>query len=271
MNTELLMKNGNFGSAGPQLDKLLFFALLLGTFNLKAQLNYYGYMNYKVISSKECIEYLELHNKSLQDFSKNYHIPSGKGVVYEMFNGEIVLFHPRGKGEYPGFIFANYETFEQCCDADFFPIGEEHMTWLEAHANQMLGFLKDDKFYLEPLTEILKVSTPLRTTAECEDVYERLVNYITNRKNSLVTKQSLVYCYALAICKFLIEEKKYRWSLKKDYEVYNPFYYPEISNEDDRNVDVISKLYIAIGDKHKVSFRDFYWYVTRIPTNIKID
>src|SRR6218665_1121780 len=114
------MEHGNSGLAGQLLGNFLL--LLFLCYNLEAQQKNYNNMEYRIISSKEGMDYLENNNKSLQDFSIEYFIPSHKGVIYELSNGELVLIHPRGKGEYPGFIFSNYEAFKQCCDADFFPI-----------------------------------------------------------------------------------------------------------------------------------------------------
>lgn len=263
------MENGNLGLAGRLLGSVLL--LLFFCYNLKAQQKDYNNMDYKLITSKEGMEYLEHSNKSLQDFSADYFIPSNKGVIYELSNGEIVLIHPKGKGEYPGFIFSNYEAFRKCCEADFFPIEEKDMTWLEAHATQMQGFLKDDSFYLQPLAETLKIDTPFKSAKDCEAAYKKLVSYISSKKNLYEVKQALVHCYALSVSKFLIEEKGYRWELKKNYEVYNPYYYPEISDNEKERIDVISKLYIAVGDRHKALFRDFYWYVTGISVMEKFD
>jgi len=228
-------------------------------------------MEYTLISSKEGIKYLEQNHKSLQDFSTDYSIPSNMGVIYQMLNGEIVLIHPMGKGDYPGFIFSNYEAFRKCCEADFFPIGEKDMTWLESHASEMQGFLKDDSFYLQPLMDVLEMDVPFKSTKDCETAYKKLISFIGNKKNHYDIQQAVVHCYALAVSKFLIEQKGYSWELKKKYEVYNPYYYPEISNDEKKNVDVISKTYIAIGDKHKVPFRDFYWYITGIPIQAEIE
>jgi hypothetical protein len=227
-------------------------------------------MNYKTISSKEGLEYLEKSNKSLQDVSE-YSIPSQYGVVYQMSNGEIVLINPKGKGDYPGFVFDNYEAFIQCCDADFFPIEEEYMTWLERHANQMKEFLKDDRFYLQPLAELLKINDPFKSVKDCELAYGKLVIYITNKKNSYNNKQASMHCYAAAVSKFLIEEKGYRWTLKKGYEIYNPYYYPQLHNDSDDYINVFSKIYVAIGGQYKASFREFYWYVTGIPIHVNIN
>ena len=122
-----------------------------------------------------------------------------------MSNGEIVLIHPQGKGEYPGFIFSNYEVFKKCCDSDFFPIEKKYMTWLELHARHMLGFLKDDRFYSQPLAETLNVNVPFKSAKDCETAYEKLVSYISSKKNPYDIKQAVIHCYALAVSKFLIE------------------------------------------------------------------
>ncbi|MEZ2442780.1 hypothetical protein AB6805_13745 [Chitinophaga sp. RCC_12] len=85
-------------------------------------------MAYKLITSKEGLKYLENNKKHLQDFSRKLHIPSGYSTIYEMNNGEILLFNPSSGDEYPGFIFDGYQSFKKCYDADFFPIPEKNMT-----------------------------------------------------------------------------------------------------------------------------------------------
>lgn len=230
-------------------------------------------MSYKLISSKEGLEYIEKNGMTFKDYSLKDSIPSHMGVVYNLRNGEVILLHPNpfGKPEYPGFIFTNIDEFNKCCEADFFPIAEKDMTWLEAHAKQMQAFSKNDSFFLEPLREHLKVEVPFKSGTECELVYNKLITYIKKKNNPYERKQELVNCYALAVSKFLIEEKGFKWNLGKNYEVFNPYYYPEISNSEKENVNVISKLYIAVGGRQKIKFRDFYWYVTGIPIHVEID
>ena len=264
------MATGSLGSAGDRLAGRLLYFLLLFPLYLKAQSNNKS-MGYKLISSKQGIEYLEENNKLAQDFSRDYSIPSHYGMIYQLSNGEILLIYPKGKGEYPGFIFDDYKSFKKCCDADFFPIEEKNMTWLEAHANQMKSYLKNDNFYLGPLEEALKINIPFKNARECEIGYEELISFIGSKRNSYEDKTKVIHCYALAVTKFLIEERGFSWEMKKNYEVYNPYYFPEISNNKIKHVDVIAKIYIAVGDKAKVSFRDFYWYVTGIPIHVDID
>ncbi|MEZ2442778.1 hypothetical protein AB6805_13735 [Chitinophaga sp. RCC_12] len=228
-------------------------------------------MTHKLITSREGLEYLERSKKPLQDFSRRLQIPSGYGTIYELPNEQILLFNPSSGSEYPGFIFYGYSPFKECCDADFFPIPEKDMTWLEAHARQMLSYLKNDSFYLNPLSEKLGISIPIKTENECEAAYDKLVKYSSSPKKSGPDKIEIAHCYSLAVTKFLIEEKNFKWELRRMYQVYNPYYYPVVSNEEKKNVDVVSKLSIAVGKRNKIPFRDFYWYITGLSINTKIE
>ncbi|MEZ2442781.1 hypothetical protein AB6805_13750 [Chitinophaga sp. RCC_12] len=142
---------------------------------------------------------------------------------------------------------------------------------LKARANQMRNFLNDDSFYLNPLSEKLGITELVKDVTECEIAYSKLIKYISCMKNDYSDKTELVHCYALTVDKFLIEQKGFQWTLKKKYEPYNPYYYPEISNDKVQDIDVISNLFMAVGNKRKASFREFYWHITGIPVDENID
>jgi len=228
-------------------------------------------MNYRLITSKEGMDYLDSLHKSPQDFSATYRLKSNYGVIYELENGELLLIHPIGIGQYPGFLFSNVSEFLKYRDADFFPIGTENMTWLESNADNVANFTIQDDFFLNPLREILKLKVPFSNVSECESGYNDLVSYIRKKKNPEKEKQNLANCYALAMAKFLIDKKGFSVIFRKEYEVYNPYYLPILSNEEKQNVNVVSKLYTALGSGRAVPFRDFYWYLTGTPTHVKID
>ena len=227
-------------------------------------------MDYTIINSKEALEYLEKNNKPLTEYS-SLSIPSEYGMIYELSNGEIVLMEPSNGDDYPAFIFHNYESFKKCCDADYFPIGAEHMTWLESRTDAIQGFLKDDNFYQQPLQEFLGLS-PFKDYKDCEVGYEKLLAYVKSKKNTGKEKMHLAHCYAFAITKFLIEHKNYEWKLRKSYEVYNPYYEPVVIKEGtDLEVNVITKLHIAVEGYEKSNFRTFLFFITRIPMNAELD
>lgn len=244
--------------------------LILNSFTTRAQKSNMENNNLvKIITSKQGIEYLESQNKSLKELS-DLMIPSGYGMVYELKNGEILLIHPRGDGDYPGFIFNSMEEFKKACDNDFFPIPKENMTWLEQHAKEMQNFLKEYQFYTAPLSTELKITAPFKSISECEDAYNKLTKYLKNNKKPVELRSSILHCYAIAISKFLIEEKGYNWELKKNYEVYNPYFYPVLRNRN-INADVVSHAFIALGDRYKVNFRHFFWSITGVPMNAPLD
>ena len=67
---------------------------------------------YRVLPTKDCIKYIEKSGLSLQDDNWDYSIPSGKGLVYTLPNGEFVLVPTSFEESYPGIIFDNAETFK---------------------------------------------------------------------------------------------------------------------------------------------------------------
>ncbi|HAK29636.1 MAG TPA: hypothetical protein DCO90_10460 [Sphingobacterium sp.] len=243
--------------------------LILTIFKANAQFNLMNNAPIKIITSKEGIEYLESNNKTLKDFS-DLRIPSGYGTVYELDNGEIILVHTIGEGEYPGFIFNSLKEFKESCDNDFFPIPKENMTWLEQHAIEMQDFLKEHQFYTAALNTELKITAPFKSISECEDAYDKLTKYLKNNKKPVELRSNLIHSYAIAMAKFLIEEKGYNWELKKTYEIYNPYYYPVIIYQNTKS-NVVSNAFIALGDRNKAEFRFFYWMLSGIPMNIDID
>jgi hypothetical protein len=213
---------------------------------------------YKILSTRKCIEYIETNGRDLKDNNWGYSIPSGCGIVYTLSNGEFVLIPNNLKENYPGFIFNDFDAFNQCVVNDHFPIDLNHMTWLEAEASSVKHFLADSLFYSSVIEKELKIELP-SSLEEFRLAFDRLAKYVNKKSNDRQKKLILINCYGLALSKYLIEKQKYPYELRKQYEIYNPYYTP-ILIRNAKKIDVIAQVLFALRSNSKNAFdllRDF--------------
>lgn len=115
---------------------------------------------YKVIPTRECIMYIEKFGLTIHDDS-DYRIKSTSGLVYILPNSEVVLLPTNFDLEYPGIVFKNLTIFKHYAELNFFPIGEENMTWFERYNNQIKQFREKPEFYSEAI-ETLGIKLPFK-------------------------------------------------------------------------------------------------------------
>ena len=102
---------------------------------------------YKVMSTKECLTYIENEGLTINEDNEKLSIKSQSGVIYSLPNGEIVLLPTNFDLNYPGMVFTNKAVFKSYVVQDFFPISEEKMTWLERNNNHMKNFETNHVFF----------------------------------------------------------------------------------------------------------------------------
>jgi hypothetical protein len=217
-------------------------------------------IDHKVLLTKDCIKYIEQSGLSIKDYNLDYSIPSGKGLIYTLSNGEFILMPSTFEESYPGIIFNNLESFRKYLDRDSFPIDTKYMTWLEAHSSEMKFFLDEDAFYISLLGKELKVKLPLTSVEDFETAYMKMVSYVKDISKSKTEKLAVINSYGLAVTEYLIKNKKNKWELHKQYEMYNPYYYPLLL-ENGNKIDIITNVHITIQNKGKNSFKSFCNYV----------
>jgi hypothetical protein len=198
---------------------------------------------YKVLTTKECMEYIQQNKIDLQNNNWDYSIPSGKGIIYTLPNGEFVLVPSNLMASYPGIIFKSVEIFKKFLNKDSFPIAEEDMSWLELHGSEIDSLGKRNPPAYKSISEI-------------EIAYNQLLQFIGESENSNKTKESAVYLFGLSVIDFLLHEGTYTVRLQKRYATYNHYYYPLLV-KDGIYVDLLTDLRISLQKKDKDSFNFF--------------
>ncbi len=179
--------------------------------------------HYKVTSTRECIKYIERHGLTIHDDSQ-HQIKSTSGIIYILPNNEVVLIPTNFDLEYPGIIFKDLETFKYYSALDFFPIGEDNMTWFERYNNQIKQFRTHHDFYSKTLTETLHVTLPFRDEKDIKTAFIKVQSIIgsSNKKNYSFEQANLVCSFGLGVTSYLIDNKGYKLILREGYENYNP-------------------------------------------------
>lgn len=213
--------------------------------------------SYRILPAKDCVAYVEQKGLRLDDGDWDLSIKSGKVQVCTLPNGEIVLIPLTPDETYPGIIFKDAATFAEFTNKDFFPIGEQYMTWLEANAQKVKAFQSDASIFASPLSEYLKVKVPYNNLAEAEIAYDSLLVFLKDERKSNTEKKTVVGAYGLSVMYYLLSAKSYTLSWNVKYEIYNPYNYPLLIADDGTQIDVLAKLYIAIQDRKKGSFKVF--------------
>lgn len=207
---------------------------------------------YRVMSTKECLNYLKSFGLTIHDDDMHLLIKSGKGVVYPLPNGEVLLVPTNFNKNYPGIIFKSKKEFEHCVKEDFFPIGEENMTWLERNYHQMKTFETDRDFFSIVLIEKLGLKLPFQNLDDVKTAFVK-IKEIIKRKNSIMSKdaEELVHTFGLSLICYLKDYRQFEILKLNEHENYNPYIYPMVINRDYR-IDVLSKVirYIYSDSTH---------------------
>jgi len=197
----------------------------------------------------------------MEDFNWEYSIPSNSGLVFTLSNGEFVIIPSHLKPDVPCMIISDKSQFLKFIEQDFFPIGNENMTWMELHAPEIKkfgsGFMSEDT----SINSALGIKAPFRDSEEIQSSFEKLRMYIRSTIENKKQVSAAVNAFGLAVTEYLITVKKYAWELQKRYETYNPYYYPVII-VDGKRINTISKLYIALDSHSEASYSLFSRFVS---------
>jgi hypothetical protein len=218
---------------------------------------------YKVLTSRECLQYVEQHNVKEEDFNLDYTIPSRKGLVYTMPNGEFVLVPTHIDPLYPGFIFKDKNVFKEHIQKDFFPIGKEHMTFLEAHSSEAKQILVDATPFLNILSKSIGVDSLFNNQKDLEEGYNKLYSFVHKKKNQNPGIKEIIESFGICAIEYFHKHNGYELQFDKQYEIYNPYFLP-ILIRDDRRINAITMLYIALESKSPDSFKQFIISIEKI-------
>ncbi|WP_157541250.1 hypothetical protein [Hymenobacter aerophilus] len=139
----------------------------------------------------------------------------------------------------------------------------EQLTWLELHSDKMHNFLQEDEFYSTPLRDALKISIPFKSLHDCLHGYDKAGSYLRKRSVTLEEKGRISSCFGLAIAKFLIEQKHFKWKLKR--RSWTKIYYePLILYKNDQYTDPVGVSVRCLTKNRKLSFEFYYWALTDI-------
>jgi len=177
---------------------------------------------YKVIPTRDCIAYIEKYGLTINDDAE-YRIKSTSGLVYILPNKEVVLLPTNFDLEYPGIVFKNLEIFKHYSELDFFPIGEDNMTWFERYNKHIREFREKPEFYSKAL-ETLNIILPFKNAEEIKSAFLKVQSFIasTKHKDFSFEQVHMIYSFGLAVTNYLIDYKGYTPLLKNGYENYNP-------------------------------------------------
>ncbi|MDP4216251.1 MAG: hypothetical protein Q8927_08615 [Bacteroidota bacterium] len=200
-------------------------------------------MEYKVISTKECLEYLKHNQLGVVTFNPHYSIQSMKGIIYTLPNGKFVLVPSNYDESYPGIIFKDEEKFIKYRDLDSFPIGEAQKTWLVAH-------VQDIRELTNPAPSQNKDIEVIRAD------YFRLLKFIKDKRRPGKEMESAMYEFGISAFRYAMQDKSYTIQLEKRYSMYNPYLHPLLVKEG-RKIDLLTILQIALENGGKNSFDMF--------------
>jgi hypothetical protein len=201
-----------------------------------------------LLPSSECKKMILNDGLAMKDFLPQYTISSRSAFCYKLSNGTIVLYPMSSDTSYPGFIFPNSDIFIKYRESDFFPIGEDRLTWPEAHAPQMQEWLNDTTFYSAEVSQELGMAQSIQSVSDCEILYKRLQKFMKSKATTKSRRIAALTSSSLALSRYLVKNRGYKWKLVKRYEVYNP-YYELILEFDKQPINVRTILSIALdGD-----------------------
>jgi hypothetical protein len=210
---------------------------------------------YKVIKTKDCIEYIERFGLTINDDNPDISIKSQSGLIYTLQNGEVVLIPSNFDLNYPGIIFRNKSVFNNCVEQDYFPIDYYSMSWLERNYDMMKNFEKSHDFFYNIISNSFLIVMPFREIKDLRNIFLEIQSKIVNSKTSTerVELENFIYAYALSLICYLKEYKSYQLIMLTEYENYNPYLYPIMLNNN-RRLDVLSKVSIYINSSSSNSF-----------------
>lgn len=201
---------------------------------------------YKVISTQECIAYIAKFGLTIQDDS-DYRIKSTSGLVYILPNKEVILLPTNFDLEYPGILFKSLTLFKHYAELNFFPIGEDKMTWFERYNKQIKEFRAKPEFYRKAL-ETLNVRLPFKNVDEIKSAFLKVQSFTASTKseNFSFEQVHMIYSLGLAVTNYLIDYKGYKVIMKEGYENYNPIT-NVLVEKDGASKDVLYSCLIYIG------------------------
>jgi len=213
---------------------------------------------YKVMSTKECLSYIENAGLSIHDDDTNFSINSQSGVIYSLSNGEVVLMPTNFDLNYPGIIFKNTAVFKSYVAQDFFPIGEEKMTWLERNYNHMKNFETNHDFFSKTLTEKLHLKFPFHSIDDVKAAFLKIkaIADLQTHEEQSNEIDALIHSFGLALIYYLKDYRNFQLTMRKEHENYNPYLYPRMI-KDDKQIDVLLKVFIYIDEQSTHSFENF--------------
>jgi len=213
---------------------------------------------YKVMSTKDCLKYIANAGVSIHEDNTKFSIKSQSGVIYTLPNGEVVLMPTNFDLNYPGIIYKNTAVFKSHVAQDFFPIGEEKMTWLERNYKQMKNFETDHDFFSKTLTEKLNLKFPFHNIEDVKAAFLKVkaIADLHNHKEQSNDIDLFVHSFGLALIYYLKDYCNYHLVVRKEYENYNPYLYPMMI-KDDKNINVLSRVFRYINSNSTHSFENF--------------
>jgi len=177
---------------------------------------------YKIVPTRQGIAYIEKSGLTIHDES-DYRIKSTSGLVYILPNKEVVLLPTNFDLDYPGVVFKNLEIFKHYADLNFFPIGEDNMTWFERYNGQIKQFRSNREVYTTAL-ETLNITLPFKNVEEIKSAFLKVQSFTdsTKSKDFSFEQIHMIYSFGLGVANYLIDYKGYKLIIEKGYENYNP-------------------------------------------------
>lgn len=202
--------------------KKIILGLLLAAAIVKSNAMNKDSTEFRIISTKAGIEYLERSGLTINDESE-YQIQSNSGLVYILPNKEVMLLPTNFDPEYPGIIFKDLATFKQYAKQNYFPIGDEHTTWFERFNHEIKHFREKPAFYADAL-KAPGLSVPFKTDADVRTAFQKLQSWLDSAKRGSFTFEQLhaVSSMALEVINYLVDYKGYKLQFREGYENYNP-------------------------------------------------
>ena len=176
---------------------------------------------YKVMSIKECLNYIENAGLSIHDDDTTFSIKSQSGVIYSLPNGEVVLMPTNFDLNYPGIVFKNTAVFKSYVAQDFFPIGEEKMTWLERNYNEMKNFETNPDFFSRILTEKLHLKFPFHSIDDVKAAFLKVktIADLHNHEEQSNDVDVFIHSFGLALIYYLKDYRNYQLTMRKEMKI----------------------------------------------------
>ncbi|NVO86408.1 hypothetical protein [Hymenobacter terrestris] len=221
----------------------------------------------RVVTTEEALAYLTQQGVRL-DEAEGVTIPSKFAQGYALDTGEVVVVENGWRADSPALIFATGTGFAACCRTDHFPLPPASVTWPEAHARDVRRFLTQPAVYADPLQNVLGVEAPFRTLAACEAAFARVRPYIRRTSVPWKTREPVAYAFGLAAAQFCVAHWSLSCTMRKWYDLYNPYYRPYLkfapAGRHAGVSDVFSTVIHLCKPTFKPDFPTFMYWLTGI-------